>query len=376
MYRLLSYVALIVTLLVGTQHVSAQELVVGADFTTLFDNREYAGMKIDESGTLFSARLTPKIGVEWQKYNRLMLGVDLVQDFGDNAKFISDANIQLYYAFAKPNTKLFAGIFPFKALRGFESPLFFDRSYRYYHNTMSGVLARYEWTEPTRNGGDSYIEFAMDYTGMRKVDSREAFMILSSARYAPKIENSAVVPYCGYDFMMGHYAKDYDPLTEEGVVDNLLLTPHIGSMFKIATGNTKAPVVIDLRLSYILSLQRDRHLENEWQSPMGGELYIAAEWRGLSLSNRLYAGTGAPFTYYDRYGTELYHGTQHYAANIGGGFYNSTTLAYEQLFFNNTLGVVAGISIEYDGTACGTRQWLQVNVNLDYGFKLRAKDKN
>ena len=61
---------------------SAQNLIVGADFATRFDNREYANNDFNESQTLFSARFTPRIGVEWMEKNRLIFGVDLLQNFG------------------------------------------------------------------------------------------------------------------------------------------------------------------------------------------------------------------------------------------------------------------------------------------------------
>lgn len=51
--------------LVAGGSLSAQNLIVGADFATRFDNREYANNDFNESQTLFSARLTPRIGVEW-----------------------------------------------------------------------------------------------------------------------------------------------------------------------------------------------------------------------------------------------------------------------------------------------------------------------
>ena len=40
----------------------AQDLIVGADFSTRFDNREYAPNQFGEPQTLYSARLPPRIG--------------------------------------------------------------------------------------------------------------------------------------------------------------------------------------------------------------------------------------------------------------------------------------------------------------------------
>lgn len=358
------HIALLVVLLVGggSGTLSAQELRLGADFTTLFDNREYAGMEFDESGTLFSARLTPKVGVVWAKYNELTFAVDMVQDFGHNSRFLSDANVQLYYAYRAPRVQVLAGIFPRSEMRGLDSPLFFDRDYRYYHNRIGGVLARYE--DDTYKG--SYVEFAMDYTGMRDFDTREAFMIMSSGRM------NVDAFYFGYDFYMGHYAKDYNPDTLDGVVDNLMLTPYVGYGF--SANNRARPINFDLRLQYVQSLQRDRINEHTWQYPHGAELVVEVEWYDVRLSNRLYASRGCLFTYYDRYGADVYHGHPQY--NVAkGGIYDAISLSYGRRFFGDTLAIEAGITAEYDGRGWGTRQWLQLSVDLDYGIKLRKSNK-
>lgn len=354
MRRITTYLTIVVAFVVGIVHVSAQELRLGVDFTTLFDNKEYAGMEFDESGTLFSARLTPKVGVVWAERNELMFAVDMVQDFGHNSKFLSDINVQLYYAYRAPQVKVLVGIFPRSEMRGLETPLFFDRDYRYYHNRIGGVLARYE----NPDWGDSFVEFAMDYTGMRDFDTREAFMIMSAGRMP--IEWF----YLGYDFMMGHYAKDYNPETTDGVVDNILLTPYIGWDFSAGGFD------VDLRLSYVQSLQRDRINEHRWIAPCGGEIYAAIGRWGVTLSNRLYMG-GSLLTYYERYGNDLYHGMPFYATTKH--IYDAITASYKHSFFADTVAVEAGITAEYDGTTWGTRQWLQLSVDLDYGISLKRK---
>ena len=119
MRRFVAYILLMLATLVGGGYrLSAQalpELRLEADFTTLFDNTEYASMKGVSSGTLFGARLTPKVGLEWHERNELMVGADLYQDFGHN-KFLSKAKLQLYYAYRSPEVKLYAGIFPRSAM--------------------------------------------------------------------------------------------------------------------------------------------------------------------------------------------------------------------------------------------------------------------
>ncbi len=341
-------------------NVQAQELYLGADFTTLFDNKEYATMEFNDSWTLFSARLTPKIGMKWAERNELILGLDMVQDFGSDSKILSDINIQLYYGYSSPRLRLIAGIFPREEMRGLSSQLFFDREYRYYHNRINGILARYEGKnkEYSRN---SFIEFAFDYTGIRDKNTREAFMIISAGEYATHGLR------IGYDIMVGHYAKDDNPETAEGVVDNILAVPHIG--YDISAGKFG----IELQLSYIQSLQRDRYYENVWLSPKGGEFYCSISRWGVTISNSIYMGENL-LPHYNRYGSSLYHGSPFYQSTEK--IYDAITASYENSFFSNTLNVGAGITMEYNGTGWGTRQWLQLKINLDYGILLRRRQNN
>ena len=363
MPRVFRYIVLLIAAIYGGGYtLSAQEekpkLRLEVDFSTLFDNTEYASMKGVSSGTLFGARLTPQVGLKWHERNELMVGADLYQDFGHN-KFLSDAKLQLYYAYKAPKVKLYAGIFPRSAMKGLRSPLFFDPSYCFYNNSIAGVLARYH--NPT---GANYIEFAMDYTGMRSYDVRESFAIMSSGEYKLNYLFEAIVDplSIGYNFYMGHYAKDYNPETIDGVVDNIMLTPYIEYAGVPLFSMGRHGVSFDARLSYVQSLQRDRINENTWEHPIGGELLINFEWAGLELSNRLYMGKGALLSYYNRYGSDVYHGMSLYRTEKG--IYDAIALSYSRWFFNNTVGVKAGITAEYDGTGWGTRQWLQVDVTI------------
>ena len=371
MRRFVAYILLTFATLVGGGYaLSAQEsqpeLKLQADFTSLFDNKEYASMKGVDSGTLFGARLTPQVGVEWQERNSLMVGADLYQDFGHN-RFLSKAKLQLYYAYNAPQVKLYAGIFPRSAMRGLNTPLFFDPAYRFYNNSISGVLARYE-----DNESPSFVEFAMDYTGMRSYDVRESFAIMSSGKHSLFVPEGWLS--YGYDFYMGHYAKDYNPDTIDGVVDNLMLAPYIAFEHNcLCMLGSRYPLALDVRLSYVQSLQRDRIGENVWKHPFGGELYVALWWAGIELSNRLYVGKGSLLTYYNRYGSAVYHNMPIYRTEKG--IYDAIALSYSQRFFDDTVGLKAGITMEYNGTGWGTRQWLQVDVALGTDISLkRSKD--
>ena len=342
MPKLRRFIVAILALLSYVHTTMAQELKYGVDFITLFDNTEYAGMETQWSETLFSARLTPKVGLAWSEGSELVVASDFTRDFGHMTDFVSDTNFHFYYGYRAPQVRLLAGIFPRSEMRGLQSDLFFDRHYRYYHNTLSGVLARKESAS-----GASFIEFAMDYNGKRTTTTREAFAIMTSARYAER------ALYLGYDIMIGHYAKDYNEATNDDVVDNFLLTPYIGLQ-----GES-----YDVGVKYVQSVQRDRVAENEWVCPNGIELYGVLRYNNWTVSNVAYLGE-APFVYYGRYGKDLYHGLQHYASQ-DSIFYDAVTLCYREYFANRTVLLDVGFTIEGDGKGMGTRQWLGVSVMLD-----------
>ena len=143
--------ALVLALFVTGGGLHAQKILVGADFATRFDNREYANNDFNESQTLFSARLSPRVGVEWMEKNRLVVGVDMLQNFGQHngarEPFLSDVKPLMYYQFTTKNVQANAGIFDRKELMGDYSAALVSDSVAFYHNRLSGFLGRYVSTQ-------------------------------------------------------------------------------------------------------------------------------------------------------------------------------------------------------------------------------------
>lgn len=320
---------------------SAQELVAGADFATRFDNREYSGNAFSPSETFFSARLTPEFGVQWDGRNRLMIAVDLWQDFGDGSKFLTDAKPQIYYTFSAPRVTASAGIFPRTQLLGSYSEAFFSSDVVFYDNLISGVLANY-------HSPRGYVEFALDWEGMRTTKTREKFRILSAGEYR------GARLYGGYAFSMLHYAKSANETPDEGVVDYFLVNPYAGVRFH-------AFFDFDLRLGYLQSVQRDRRIDQSW-SPKGGEFLFSMSRWGLSLRNHLYLGQNL-MPMWGTYGSTVYTGSPFYGTTKH--VYNKTSIDYERLFFHDTLGIKAGFVFHYDGVGVGVQQLLTVSVKLE-----------
>ena len=340
----------------------AQELLVGVDFDNRFDNREYAGNEFNVPQTLFSARLTPFVGIEWMEKNRLVVGVEMLRNFGQyNAPrdpFMSDVKPLMYYRFKTPNVQADAGIFDRGELMGDYSAAFFSDSTRFYHNRLSGFLGRYVSTE--RPG--TYIELALDWEGMFSAESREMFRILSAGRYTTRPGF-----YVGYALSLFHFAGSE---LNRNVTDNLLLNPHLGWEFN-------AFFDFDIRGGLLAAPQRGRSVDNHWRMPCGGQLDITISRWGVKLENNLYLGqnlqplrgyvsnpeTGATYAAEGLYAGESFYATTKHV-------YNRTWLGYDRRFFHDTLHVEAGMVFHYDGTGMGTQQVVQLSVNLQRLFDI------
>ncbi len=342
----------------------AQELLAGADFRMYFDNKEFGkntfavpGLDI-ESGTDFAARLIPRIGIRWEEKNTLILGADMLQNFGEqNPAFVSEVKPVMYYQFLTPRVQAVAGIFTRDMMHDEDySTAFFTEAHRFRHDRINGVLAQYNGQR------NSYVEFVCDWEGMYSTRSREKFRILVAGRHYLKRYF-----YYGVNYSMFHFAGKKGPDgndAEENVVDLQLLNPCIGVKFK-------AFFDFDIKLGGLLSAQRDRSYGHTWEMPGMGEMALRISRWGLSLEERLYVGDNMhPFFHGHThengtvltYGRELYPGESFFRTTEH--IYSRTSLSYRRSFFHDTVWVRAEFAAHHDGTALGTQQFLEVGVRL------------
>lgn len=357
-------VILLATLLAAATGTQAQKLIVGTDFATRFDNREYANNAFNESQTLFSARLTPRVGVQWMQKNRLIFGVDLLQNFGQTGVFMSDVKPLMYYQFNTRNVQANAGIFDRKALMGDYSQAFFSDETIFYHNRLSGFLGRYVSTQREK----SYVEMAIDWEGMYSEQSREMFRILMAGRYTTRPGF-----YVGYAFSMFHFAGSK---LNENVTDNLLANPYVGWEFN-------AFLDFNVKAGFLFAPQRGRSVDYQWKKPCGGQIDVSISKWGVKIENNLYIGDNLqplrnevtnPATGLT-YGQDgLYAGESFYSTTKG--IYNRTWVGYDRSFFKGTLSVEAGMVFHYDGTGLGTQQVVQLSVDLEKLFRIGPKNNN
>ncbi len=342
---------------------SAQEgytLLVGGGFDTFFDNTEYTGTKLGASETTFAARFSPKIGLQWNEKNSLVIGADIYANFGEQDKFFSKARPQLYYRFATPKVKALAGIFDRKELKGYYSEVFLSDVARFYENRVQGFMGQYL-------GEHGYVELSIDWCGMYSREAREKFRILSAGRYNFGKQQHL---YGGYALQVFHYAGSEQ--ISGNVVDNIIVNPYLGTRFN-------AFFDFDIKLHYILTMQRDRAVESRMQMPQGAMLQMRMSRWGLYLEELFYVGdnlmpyyyTSQTQTFPQGYGADLYYGNSVFAS--GGKLLSDTRIGYAKSFFNDTVSVNAFIAIQTDGIGCGMRQMVELKVNLFKDFALTKK---
>ena len=328
------------------------KLLAGADFDTYFDNREYSGCEFGESQTLFSSRLTPWIGFGWSDANRLMVGMDLLSNFGNDEVTFEKVRPQIYYRFENRKVSAYAGIFPRESMMGDYSEAILSDSVRFYDNRIQGFMGQYR-------GRRGFAELSVDWCGMYSEESREKFRILSAGEYW--FDNYRRRFYGGYAFMMFHFAGSKRIV---GCVnDNITIEPYVGARFE-------AYFDFDIRLRYIQTLQRDRANDAKYRTPKGGMLQARMSKWGLYIDERLYVGQGLQ-PYYSSfrsddfpygYGGELYAGERFFGTDKH--VYNSTKIGYDRRFFDGTLRVNCYLAFKHDGTGGGTQQMVQLSVRL------------
>ena len=292
------------------------------NFEMNFDNRENTS-DLSPSMTVFGARLTPEIGIGVTQGNgtrhRVMLGVDIMKDFGRGPDASPDglvpgnkgyANADLfkemtmYYRMdrrmGKTDFSLTAGIFPkrFSMSREY-SPAFISDSLKFYDNNYEGLLLSFSRPK-------SCYEVGCDWMGMFGRYERERFMLFSHGR-------SQILSWLslGYTAYMYHYACSS---TVDGVVDNILLNPWICL--------DAAPVVplqqLSLTLGWLQGAQQDRLNVGKYVFPFGAEFTFDVRKWNVGLRNRLFVGRDM-MPYYDsrdaggyKYGNSLYWGDPFY----------------------------------------------------------------
>ena len=324
----------------------SERLYLDVDFNFDFDNTEYSGSGIAPSETLFGISLAPALRYEWNEKHSLGVGVNAQKMFG-SVRFLDDINFVAYYQFKSEKYGALAGLFRRDKMLGRYSEAFFSNAWLADNRVVQGLALQY-------HDKVGFAELAVDWNGMYSAQRREQFRILFSGE-----GRFAKVMYAGASAEMQHYANRAD--FRYNVVDNIVVNPYVGVDFK-------AFFDFDIRLGYLLTLQRDRLVTSNLQLPMGAELFFRMSRWGVFISNNLYVGNDL-LPLYDSvgkegtpYGADLYACDPFYRAE--SGIYNRTGIGYERKFCKERISVKAEFVLKTDGKKLYNQQIIALGVNL------------
>ncbi len=254
-------------------------------FDLRFDNREYTLEELSPSGTIFGARIDPSIGFItgfYKSRHTLVGGLSFSRDFGSvkNGGAGVGRDVFFWYGYERELDEdlvfgLTGGIFPRSASRESWSTAFFSERRCWYDPYMEGLLL-------SLDGDRGRIELGCDWLGKHGAapDIKEQFLLFSAGHLKPlkwlKI---------GYNGYMMHLANSAEA---PGVADNILAEPYLE--FELG-GGRRFFSEFSLRLGWIQSLQRDREVSKDFQTPGLGELSLKAVRSDFGISNSFYYGS-------------------------------------------------------------------------------------
>lgn len=334
-------------------------LAYDVGFEMNFDNREYYKSDFSESMTIFGARLSPSVGLSIGREHKVMLGVDVMKDFGSPDRDVLGETL-LYYkmdrTFSDTRMELYAGIFSRKVSEGKYSEAFFSDSLRFYDNNFEGLLMKFHRPK-------AYFEVGCDWMGRYGDNCRERFMVFSSGE--GRVASFLTLGYSGY---MYHFASSEQV---KGVVDNILVNPYA----RFDLGRYMGLQSFSVRLGWLQAMQNDRRNVGRYVRPYGGELDLEVMNWNVGIRNSLFIGTDM-MPYYNRpdaggikYGSDLYFGDPFYRIHDDG---EGGTGLYDRLevFWRPKLGRRLKIDVGarfhfHDFGYSGCQQVVRILFNLE-----------
>lgn len=332
------------------------------DFELNFDNREYYRSSYSRSMTVFGARLTPSIGIDVRQKDgtrhNVMLGVDIMKDFGREESLRLFRELTIYYQLRKTIGKteltLDAGILPRRFMEGSYSTAFFSDSLRFYDSNIEGILLKFRRPH-------ARYEVGCDWMGMIEGSRRERFMIFSSGE-------GWVTPWMslGYAGYMYHFANSEEVA---GVVDNILINPYLNADFAVMT-----PLqTLAIRVGWLQSFQQDRRNVGRYVFPCGAEISTDIRKWNAGIRNTFFYGTDM-MPYYNsadqggiKYGNSLYMGDPFFRVfddgSSGWGVYDRLEAYYEPKI-RNYLSIRVSAIFHFNRGYSGCQQIVSLRFNL------------
>lgn len=380
------FIAILFACLSEAVSLNAQRLIWDVQYEYYFDNREFdrGGNLYTKSMTINASRLTPIAGISIKQdkstKHKLILGAQYIRNMGENpserqfAFSSEEADPKLpikvlrefvyYYNLRSKlsETKTFEGFFgafPRTKTEGEYSRACLSDSLKFYDPTLEGMLLKYK-------GRRLFAELGLDWMGMAGLDRKERFEIFSYGKF-----DFSNILSAGWTFNLYHLAGS---IAAPGVVDNILLTPHL----KFDFSKTSSFQRLSLKFSALAAYQWDRRYDKRKHVLLNGEFITDIRKCNLGIHNTMIGGRDLMLYYNSSYNSSygptnvslkyanlLYRGDNYYRHN---GLYDRL-----ELYWEPRLGKYIDLRLSFDFHFAdrlgyiGSQQRLSVIFNLN-GF--------
>ncbi len=271
------FISLVLLLLIESPVVS-QRVEWRAGFDGFLDNREY--YSIDIPKTIFGSRAWGELGASLSDGHRIRVGLNYLYEYG----YRLDAyppDITMYYQYSNERTDFRLGAFPRANLLKYPLALLSD-TLNYYRPNMEGLYWGYR-------GDWGYQNVFIDWTSRQTDESHERFIFGFSGRLQKGIL------FLDHSLLMGHFAGKGIPEPGHHLRDN--------GGFHLSLGSDLSERVFLDSLCFsvgpLVSLDRIRGVDEEWQTPKGFLGEFTAIHRKLGIKGLFYQGQGHTFLYGD-----------------------------------------------------------------------------
>ncbi len=255
----------------------AQDFEWNAGFDGFLDNREY--FSIENPQTIFGSRIRGEIGGSLSGMHRMRAGLNFLSEFGSDP-WTRRPDITAYYEFDQKPFNFFIGAFPRRDLLDYPLALLSD-TLHYYRPNIQGVYFGLNKSWGCQN-------IFIDWTSRQTDTQPERFIFGQSG------EAHFGLFYYNHHFMMGHFAgtalEQNHALRDNGGFD-LNLGTNLSSIVPIDT--------LLFSIGTLVSVDRDRQVNDSWQTPAGFIMRGMVMWKGLGLEGLYYAGERQTFLYGD-----------------------------------------------------------------------------
>ena len=334
-------------LLLGFTTLSSQEFIWKADVNSFFDNMEFSKSKVQNSQTMAGVHAVPELGVSWKKRHRILVGIDVMHEFG--SKYVIDYYDPIaYYEYDGKPFRFYMGAFPRNMVLDRYPRMFFSDSINNYRPNINGLF----WE--LRSNKD-YVNVWLDWTSRQTEERHETFFMGWSGKYNLGIFYGQ---HFGYMF---HFAGRMN--VEEPVYDNGLMLTSLGIDLSNKWGFEK----LEANVGWSVGLDRNRSL-SKWHTAHGLLSEIKVEYKGFGLFNTYYRGRSQQH-FYDLHTNDLYWGDKIYRSKE----YNRTDL-YIQFFNTNVVKVRLIYSLHFTEKKMYNEQALYASFNLD-NFREKEEKK-